>query len=484
MEAIMDLRYNPELMIIGDSLAQGCRSLSVSQGFCAQSYGARISSTVNWPFVAPDHKRPVCFDAEKLIRESGLIVDVLSAFIVIKKLEKTVKENVKAWQQDFALGNPLSSYCCFDNLGIAGTKIPDLMQRTASGSLAEADAILEHKDLDKSSIADIAALAASLHIPFNAAFTLNPSMQQDFASWSPMDWVEQRRPKRLIVQTGHNHGLFNVGFSASPVLITYDSLDGADELALRLANLTEDTGEIYIMLLPKVSAVANLVAKGSFSGGYAEEYRSAFNPSAAQPLAGSEMAEIDRSIMETNTVMMRRFREIFESVQPGNAKRLWFIDTYELLTKYDYKNTGIEEKLIYAGKQRINNRRLDGKSSYIGRPNMDTRRRKPGGRLIDGGFQSADGMHPSGVGYAVLASDIMHFMGIPHDRQKLLVKAFREDRLLSRYPLQLDMIFSIIDLLQKFEKDPQSEPSLKLEEKESMELDEFIGFMKQSLQIA
>ena len=479
----MDLRYNPELMVIGDSLAQGCRSLSVSQEFCWQSYGARISSTLGWPFVAPDHPRPVCFDAEALIRKSGLIVDLLSAFIIISKLKKTVKKNLKSWQKDLARGEPLSKHLCFDNIGIAGTKIPDLMQRSAASSIAEAESTLSDKDLDECSIADIASLAASLHIPFNAAFTLNPSMKKKYASWSPMDWVEQRRPKRLIVQTGHNHGLFNVGFSASRSLISYASLDGADELALRLAKLPEETGEIYWMLLPKVSAVANLIAKGSLNDGYGEEYRSAFNPSAAQPLAGTELAAIDRSIQDTNEAIMRRFREIFESVQPGNAKRLWFIDTYELLTKYDYKNTGIEEKIIHAGKQRINNRRLDGKSSYIGRPNMDTRKRKRGGKLIDGGFQSADGMHPSGVGYAVFASDIMHFMGMPHDRQQLLVKAFKEDRLLERYPLQLDSIFSIIDLLQKFDKDPQQEPSLKLQEKESMELNEFIGFMKQSLQI-
>ena len=145
----MDLRYNPELMVIGDSLAQGCRSLSVSQEFCCQSYGARISSTLGWPFVAPDHPRPVCFDAEALIRKSGLIVDLLSAFIIISKLKKTVKKNLKSWQNDLARGEPLSKHLCFDNIGIAGTKIPDLMQRSAASSIAEAESTLSDKDLDE-----------------------------------------------------------------------------------------------------------------------------------------------------------------------------------------------------------------------------------------------------------------------------------------------------------------------------------------------
>jgi hypothetical protein len=41
------------VMVIGDSLAQGCRSLSVTSAFCAQSWGARIARANNWTFVPP-----------------------------------------------------------------------------------------------------------------------------------------------------------------------------------------------------------------------------------------------------------------------------------------------------------------------------------------------------------------------------------------------------------------------------------------------
>jgi len=194
----MDIRPEPELMVIGDSLAQGCRSLSVTKKFCSQSWGAKISSIANWPFIPPDHKRPVCFDAEKLIRKSGLIFDLFSAFIVIKSLQNTVRENLKGWQKDFAGEKALSSQICFDNIGIAGTKIPDLLQRTSSSSIDEIQAILKDKQLDTCSIGELANLAVSLHIPINAAFTLNPSRKQKFASLTPMDWVEKRKPKRLI----------------------------------------------------------------------------------------------------------------------------------------------------------------------------------------------------------------------------------------------------------------------------------------------
>jgi hypothetical protein len=41
-------RPNPELMIIGDSLAQGRRSLIVNQSDCVQSWAARIAAEHGW----------------------------------------------------------------------------------------------------------------------------------------------------------------------------------------------------------------------------------------------------------------------------------------------------------------------------------------------------------------------------------------------------------------------------------------------------
>ena len=51
-------RPNPELMIIGDSIAQGCRSLTVNRAYCAQSWAARVAQEQDWDFVTPDFPRP------------------------------------------------------------------------------------------------------------------------------------------------------------------------------------------------------------------------------------------------------------------------------------------------------------------------------------------------------------------------------------------------------------------------------------------
>jgi hypothetical protein len=61
-------------MVIGDSLAQGCRSLSIKADYCAQSWAARIAGAQKWEFIAPDFPREVLFDLEHEIR----LLDTLS----------------------------------------------------------------------------------------------------------------------------------------------------------------------------------------------------------------------------------------------------------------------------------------------------------------------------------------------------------------------------------------------------------------------
>ncbi len=78
----MDIHPEPELMIIGDSLAQGCRLLSVAKE--------------NWSFVSPDYKPSGQLRYRKA--DQGVRTDTrsaLSAFIAIKKLRNIVRDNLK-----------------------------------------------------------------------------------------------------------------------------------------------------------------------------------------------------------------------------------------------------------------------------------------------------------------------------------------------------------------------------------------------------
>ena len=56
---------HPELMIIGDSQAQGCRSLTVTADYSKQSWAARVANSQGWQFRTPDFPRPILFDLEQ-----------------------------------------------------------------------------------------------------------------------------------------------------------------------------------------------------------------------------------------------------------------------------------------------------------------------------------------------------------------------------------------------------------------------------------
>ena len=70
-----------------------------------------------------------------------------------------------------------------------------------------------------------------------------------------------------------------------------------------------------------------------------------------------------------------------------------------------------------------------------------------------GGFESADGMHVSGVGYALLASEVMTILGLGHDRPVLLRRAFDEDTLLSTESRNLNALAGVLGLIRRTQVD-------------------------------
>src|SRR5262245_12608154 len=75
---------NPELMVIGNSLAQGVRSLSFRPEFAAQCVGTRLAASQGWDFRAQTHPRHVLVDVEGEVRE----LNVLGALFRKKLLSK------------------------------------------------------------------------------------------------------------------------------------------------------------------------------------------------------------------------------------------------------------------------------------------------------------------------------------------------------------------------------------------------------------
>jgi hypothetical protein len=458
-------RLNPELMVIGDSLAQGCRSLSVKRDYCAQSWGARIAQSQGWNFITPDFPRPIVFDLEQEIRRLNLL-SVALAVITFEGLMQRIKENQLAW---FASTPSDSQFPCFDNLGLTGGLICDLYQRTANNSN---DEIQRLTDNGKQPITQPAQLG-DVQLAINGKFTLNPSQNPDFGDFTPLKWVAAREPKRLMVQIGHNHGLFQFGFEAQSVGDPSTGLTQPgtspfqqqpddywtqwQKLGDGLAALPPSVQTILVVLLPKVGAVASLEpGSDKRSNNYADFYEPAFIP-APNILSGDQVAEADRVIRDT---INQRIQKIVTdaAAAKGAVGRLKFLDSWAYFDSKDYKNYLQTPRRIRVDTNHyVDNRYLNGAPPLVNLPWL------PGNRLVEGGFQSIDGMHPSGVGYAAIASEAMKLLGLNHDPSSLLQTAFSDDKLLSQYPVEMDYLGSILHTLRDaqhanhFVPNPQAE---------------------------
>lgn len=435
-------RPRPKLMVIGDSLAQGCRSLTVSRAFCAQSWPARLARSQGWEFVPPDHPRPVLFDLEDEVRRLTTLGFALAG-ARFEGIEPRFRRNLAEW----LAGTAESSSPCFDNLAVAGALIGDLYARTAATSDAEIAALTGNNPNAQLSVKAV----GELHVAINARFTLNPTRDPAFAGFTMLDWVRARKPETLVVQIGHNHGLYEVGSraAAKPIDGT-DAVYGAfwdqwARLATDLAALPPEVGTIAVVLLPKVSAVANLSAQGpNRTNGYADTYDPVFAPSAGS-LTGAELAAIDAQIRAANDRV--RALVLSAATTAGTAARVKFVDTYALFENYDFKNAPDPARRIDLGDGIVvDNRYLDAvteRQSWFARPTR---------YWAAGGLQSADGMHPTGCGYALFASEVMAALNLPHDRMALLRQGYAEDRLLSAVPGELGVVVRLLALLRELDR--------------------------------
>jgi hypothetical protein len=433
-----NLRPNPELMVIGDSLPQGCRSLTVTSDFCAQSWPARLAAAQGWDFVTPDLPRPILFDLETEILDilkphlSFDLADQLKLQGFVGRFNKNLADWVSNQRE--------SKFDCFDNIAVAGDLISDLYQQSATNSQGTIDGITS----DGATLINVAKekKIPDLHIAINARFVLNPSQDPAFADFTQMDWVRKRLPKRLIVQIGHNHGLYSVGEDA---VVPDAGVTGPDtsgilyfdqwtELAKQLAALPGDVKQIVICLLPKVGAVANLrPVSAERTDGYATAYEPVFSID-PNTLNGPELANVDKSIRDANATMQDIMNTA--AAATGTTGRMKFISIYDIFDKLDFKNTlDSSKRVTIPGRPKIDN-------FYVHRTGLFH-----GFQLVAGGFENLDGMHASGAGYSLLACKIMDQLGLDHDEGAIVSDAFDSDKVLTTQTPNVNVLVAVLEAL-------------------------------------
>lgn len=437
---------SPKLMVVGDSLAQGCRSLSVSKDLCAQSYGSVLAESQGWDYIAPTHPQPVVMDVEDIIRRA----DDLLTFVNIRK---RIDKNIQAWVGTFE-SPPSGTSLCFDNVAIAGSTTAQFIGHTAKTWRKEFRNKLATYD-KATGLVDKLGAAGALHFSINGQFTLNPTGDAAFDDLTQLDWAFARKPETLVVHFGHNDGLYPIGgygqipeSGLAPMKKAY--LEGIKQALSAPAEI----GHLVIILLPKISCVANLVPEGDRlpDGFYHESYKTAFPYEAS--ILGKDLAEMDAQIKAING-------EARTLIGPRQAKRrITVIDTYQVFSKYDFKNTGspsaqirIEDALP------IDNRYLEGRivpeTPLPGGGNLATR---PTRTFKQGGFQSIDGMHPSAVGYAAFAVELANEMNLPRNKEAILKKALKKEKLITDFPSPLPGFIGLVNLIKDiFDKPDKTE---------------------------
>ena len=177
-------------MVIGDSLAQGCHSLSVRAEFSRMSYAAQATDLLKVPFVSPTFPWPVLFDLEEIIRDY-LVTFPFSLQPLLHQLDK----NLNDWRAHFKKPSAKAPEW-FDNLAIAGSTLDQVEKLNYENTLAVLEANKEFNFQDPFKIKNRELF--DLHVGINSGFVLNPLGKKEYAAYNMLKWVEVRKPRNLV----------------------------------------------------------------------------------------------------------------------------------------------------------------------------------------------------------------------------------------------------------------------------------------------
>jgi hypothetical protein len=400
---------NPPLMAIGDSLYQGTRSLTTDRDLCAQSTPAQVARALGIAdFMSPDPSQPFVIDLERWLDDPNF-----------QRIGAWLGQNASYWLK--APPSP-SATQYFDNVAVAGSEVWHLYAFSAADGQKLAEAEIAKLNGTPLSLDNFGSVNVSnLYYGFNARFTLNPSSEPVFQNMTQLDWVARRRPNRLLVNIGSNNGLWDSCFNAKPGAKFYfgkaygpnDGLPREDEdftqieeLADHLARLPADVQEIYFNSLGRPRCVGNLMPVGITGHPQHDDYlqwfehpgteyfdlyenRFALSATAYGRITGKQMKDMDDYVAATNA----RIQDILSRALAG--RNVIFVDMYKLLSAHDAKHYGDVQGIV-CGKRTITNNMFE--SGLLG-----------GFRM--GGVFGLDGMHPTTVGYGLMAQTILAAMG-------------------------------------------------------------------------
>ena len=406
-----------EMMAIGNSLYNGVRSLTIDADLAAHSVPAQVANAFRWPFISPDYPRVMLADVEKIF------CDPLSGTL---NLIKNAAANAHAWLASATWSND----AMFHNLSIAQQVVSDIATANYSQSLATAE--------------QLAALGASLPLgklpvlyqALNTCFVLNPQRTAGDTR-SAIDILAEAKPKRLLINIGINDGLWALLLMGDPT----DFKERIDPTAamLRLAGELQakcrDIEHFYINLFPKPSAIANLMPRTDMevpSNGYFNLYLGRLVQAGGIPR--NTMKEIDTWVnVELNPAIRRAFAAL--------GQRAHFVDLYAMNAAYDRKN-GIATRSVI----------VNSGMTQILLDNLPLEVTPFGGRR-DGGLFGLDNLHPTIVGYRLIAQAVCDVIAATESLAPTVINlqsCYAANSLLHNLPPQIGLADFVLSFIGAF----------------------------------
>lgn len=417
MVTIPDEYMRPDMMAIGDSLYQGVRSLTIKNGLNQLSAPAQVAEAlgIRHRFFCPDPRRPILFDLERW----------LHLFPDLDRIKKDLGRNADYW---FARPKSPSGRLLFDNVAVASATIADLY----SDSWSTADDAIRRlpagaKGRIKKFKLDGLNLGAIVQ-DLNTRFTLNPSGRAAFAGLTQVDLVAARKPKRLLVNIGANNGLWDIAFEANPRgKVTFKA--DMKKLAQALNALPPEVEHVYFNNLALPRTVPNLMplpdrvewdeARKPGKGKYYARYENRFGTGYGS-MTGKQLEKLDKHLAAVNREAARILADSFD-----DKRRLHIVDMAELLSSYDAKHQKRTAKNVV---------KLENGKTIT---NVMINAGLLGG-FRRGGTMGLDGMHPTVVGYGLMAQQVLDAIvraepGVTAAKVDLDL-AFERDKLLNDVP--------------------------------------------------
>ena len=389
LQQLLQGRMGPDVMAIGASVFNGVRSATITRALAEQAAPVQVAKQMGWRIVTPDYPRPVLLDLEDLVRRliSG------QQKLNLGEIRQQVRANAEAWLADLPAG--WSTRIVFDNIAIAQAGIEDLVTVNAGALKAAIPGLVEQLRQGTAGLGGI----ATLYFSINGAFLLNPSGKPELDGLSSVDQVALRKPKCLLVSIGSNEGLFEGAFTgpySAKVAAKIDTIPAKMRtLARALRDRLGDDAAVPLMVwtnLVKPSTLANLMPR-PFNAvlppgqKYYKTYQCAlFDTGNA---SGDKIAAFDQQIARINRQVEREVTKILATPK----RSVKFADVYAMSEERDTKHGSDLGDIEWV--------ESDGDRHHLGNYPFSL---SSGFRI---GLYGLDNMHPTDIGYALMANQII-----------------------------------------------------------------------------